>query len=91
MSLFWKKKKRILTKAYQGPFHSINFILLKPIPKVAKFFHWYRVAKFESKVGSWRTTRIGNLVVLDIFLVALILIPYNMQCKMIYVCWKRKG
>ena len=38
-----------------------------------------RVAKFESKVGSWRTTKIGNLVVLDIFLVALILIPYNMR------------
>ena len=32
-----------------------------------------RVAKFESKVGSRRTTEIGNLVVLDIFLVALIL------------------
>ena len=38
-----------------------------------------RVAKFESKVGSRRTTKIGNLVVLDIFLVALILIPYNMR------------
>ena len=37
-----------------------------------------RVAKFESKVGSRRTTKIGNLVVLDIFLVALILITYNM-------------
>ena len=37
-----------------------------------------RVAKFESKVGSRRTTIIGNLVVLYIFLVALILIP--MQC-----------
>ena len=39
----------------------------------------YRVAKFESKVGSRRTTEIGNLVVLDIFLVALILIPFNMR------------
>ena len=39
----------------------------------------YRVAKFESKVCSQRTTKIGNLVVLDIFLVALILIPYNMR------------
>ena len=39
-----------------------------------------RVAKFESKVGySRRTTKIGNLVVLDIFLVALILIPYDMR------------
>ena len=38
-----------------------------------------RVAKFESKVGSRRTTKIENLVVLDIFLVALILIPYNMR------------
>ena len=38
-----------------------------------------RVAKFESKVGSRRTTKIGNLVVLDIFWVALILIPYNMR------------
>ena len=38
-----------------------------------------RVAKFESKVASRRTTKIGNLVVLDIFLVALILIPYNMR------------
>ena len=32
-----------------------------------------RVAKFESKVGSRRTTQIGNLV-------ALIFIQYNMQC-----------
>ena len=38
-----------------------------------------REAKFEAKVGSRRTTKIGNLVVLDIFLVALILIPYNMR------------
>ena len=38
-----------------------------------------RVAKFESKVGSRRKTKIENLVVLDIFLVALILIPYNMR------------
>ena len=38
-----------------------------------------RVAKFESKVGSRRTTKIENLVVLDTFLVALILIPYNMR------------
>ena len=37
------------------------------------------VAKFESKVGSRRTTKIENLVVLDIFLVALILIPYDMR------------
>ena len=38
-----------------------------------------RVAKFESKVGRRRTTKIGNLVVLDIFLVALILRPYKMR------------
>ena len=38
------------------------------------------LAKFESKVGSRRTTKIGNQVVLDIFLDALILIPYDMQC-----------
>ena len=38
-----------------------------------------RLGKFESKVGSRRTTEIGNLVVLDIFLVALILIPFNMR------------
>ena len=38
-----------------------------------------RVAKFESKVGSRRTTKIGNLVVLNIFLVVLILIPYDMR------------
>ena len=44
-----------------------------------------RVAKFEAKVGSRRTTKIGNLVVLDIFLVALILIPYN------GIVGKRKG
>ena len=43
-----------------------------------------RVAKFESKVGSPRTTKIGNLVALDIYLVALILIPYNMQFVLSY-------
>ena len=35
--------------------------------------------KFEPKVGSRKTTKIGNLVVLSIFLVAIILIPYNIQ------------
>ena len=44
------------------------------------FLSPYRVAKFESKVGSRRTTKIGNQVVLNIFLAALILIPYDMQC-----------
>ena len=39
----------------------------------------YRVANFESKVGSRRTTKIGNLVVRDIFLIALILITYDMR------------
>ena len=51
-----------------------------------------RVANFESKVGSRRTTEIGTLVVLNIVLVALIFITYNMQFvpKMIYVCWEKK-
>ena len=35
-----------------------------------------RVAKFDKKVGSWRTTKIKNLVVLVIILVVLILLPY---------------
>ena len=47
--------------------------------KCCHFDSLIRVAKFESKVGSQRTTKIGNLIVLDIFLVALILIPYNMR------------
>ena len=37
-----------------------------------------RVAKFDSKVGSRRTTRIPKLVVLTILLVALILFSYHM-------------
>ena len=52
-----------------------------------------RVAKFESKVGSRRTTKIENLVVLDIFLVALILIPYNMRFVLSsqnYICLLEK-
>ena len=32
-----------------------------------------RVAKFESKVDSHKGTKIGNLVILDIFLVALMI------------------
>ena len=43
-----------------------------------------RVAKFESKVGSRRTTKILNLVFLDIYLVALISVPYNMQFVLNY-------
>ena len=38
-----------------------------------------RVAKFDPKVGSRRTTKIKNLVVLVIILVVLILLPY-------YIC-----
>ena len=52
-----------------------------------------RVAKFESKIGSRRTTKIGNLVVLDIYMVALILIPYNMQFVLSYqndICLLKK-
>ena len=37
-----------------------------------------RVAKFDSKIGSRRTTRIRKLVVLTILLVALILFSYDM-------------
>ena len=37
-----------------------------------------RVAKFDSKVGSRRTTRIRDLVVLTVLLVALILFSYHM-------------
>ena len=37
-----------------------------------------REAKFDPKVGSWRTTKIKNLVVLVIILVVLILLPYSM-------------
>ena len=36
-----------------------------------------RIAKFDPKVGSLRTTKIKNLVVLVIILVVLILLPYN--------------
>ena len=38
-----------------------------------------RVEKFDPKVGSWRTTKIKNLVVLIIILVVLILSLY-------YIC-----
>ena len=53
----------------------------KGIPLFDKGILDLQVAKFESKVGSRRTTKIWNLVVLDTYLVALILIPYrpNMQ------------
>ena len=41
----------------------------------------FRVAKFDKKVGSRRTTKIKNLVVLVIILVVLILLPYyNYVC-----------
>ena len=39
-----------------------------------------RVAKFDPKVGSRRTTKIKNLVVLVIILVVLILLPYYNVC-----------
>ena len=71
---------------------TLNHIFLKLLPGISTLqCNWgtnNRVAKFESKVGSRRTTKIGNLVVLDIFLVVLILIPYD---KMAYACWKKKG
>ena len=39
-----------------------------------------RVAKFDPKVGSRRTTKNKNLVVLFIILVVLILLPYYNVC-----------
>ena len=63
----------------------LKLVILKIDPLANKDRHLQyfvaklRVAKFELKVGSQRTTKIGNLVALDIYLVALILIPYNMQ------------
>ena len=39
-----------------------------------------RVAKFDPKVGSLRTTKMKNLVVLVIILVVLILLPYYYVC-----------
>ena len=36
----------------------------------------FRVAKFDPKVGSRRTTKIENLVILGSVLVVLILLPY---------------
>ena len=41
-------------------------------------FYIIRVAKFDPKVGSQRTTKIKNLVVLVIILVVLIMLPYYM-------------
>ena len=40
----------------------------------------YRLVKFDPKVGCRKTTKIENLVILDIILVALILLPYHNIC-----------
>ena len=42
-----------------------------------------RVAKFNPKVGSRRTTKIKNLAVLVIILVVLILLPYYMYVVLV--------
>ena len=44
-----------------------------------------RVAKFDPKVGSRRTTKIENLVVLVIILVVLILLPYYMYVVQVLI------
>ena len=44
-----------------------------------------RVAKFDPKVGSRRTTKIKNLVVLVIILVVLILLPYYMYVELVLI------
>ena len=44
-----------------------------------------RVAKFDLKVGSRRTTNIQNLVVLIIILVVLILLPYYMWVVLVLI------
>ena len=44
-----------------------------------------RVAKFDQKVGSRRTTKIKNLVVLVIILVVLILLPFYMYMVLVLI------
>ena len=44
-----------------------------------------RVAKFDLKVGSQRTTKIKNLVNLVIILVVLILLPYYMYVVLVLI------
>ena len=44
-----------------------------------------RVAKFDLKVGSRRTTKVKNLVVLVIILVALILLPYHLYGVLVLI------
>ena len=44
-----------------------------------------RVAKFDRKVGSRRTTKIKNLVVLVIILVVLTLLPYYMYVVLVLI------
>ena len=44
-----------------------------------------RVAKFDPKDGSRRTTKIKNLVVLVIILVVLILLPYYMYVVLVLI------
>ena len=43
------------------------------------------VAKFDPKVGSRRTTKIKNLVVLVIILVGLILLPFYMYVVLVLI------
>ena len=45
----------------------------------------HRVAKFDQKVGSRRTTKIKNLVVLVIILVVLILLPHYMYVVLVLI------
>ena len=51
------------------------------------FIYYYqdRVAKFDPKVGSRRTTKIKNLVALIIILVVLILLPYSMYVVLVLI------
>ena len=49
-------------------------------------FDWLnRVAKFDLKVGSRRTTKIKNLVVLVIILIVLISLPYHMYVVLVLI------
>ena len=45
----------------------------------------YRLAKFDPKVGSRRTTKFANLVFLIIILVVLILLPYYMYMILVFI------
>ena len=60
---------------------NIREILIKRI----YFFKSDRVAKLDPKVGSRRTTKISNLVVLVNILVALIWLPYYMSESLVLI------